>query len=118
METTLYDKAGQPTAYIAVDKETIYLWSGKAAAYIDGDKVYGFNGRHLGWTKNGVFYTQSGHRVGFRSDKCPAARHTSPVKCIKQEKRARALRQVARIHPILQPSCAEESFQEFLTKGL
>jgi hypothetical protein len=118
METTLYDKQGQPTAYIAADKETIYLWSGKAAAYIQDDKVFGFNGCHLGWTRNGVFYTQAGHRVGFRSDKCPAERHTSPVKCIKQEKRARRLRQVARIRPILQLSLSEEGFTEFLIKGL
>jgi hypothetical protein len=118
METTLYDKSGQPTAYIAIDKETIYLWSGKAAAYIDGDKLYGFNGRHLGWTKNGVFYTQDGQRVGFRSDKCPAARHTSPVKCIKQEKKTRSLRQVSKIRPILQLALAEEGLSEFLSKGL
>lgn len=118
METTLYDKHGQPTAYIATDKETIYLWNGKAAAYIQDDKVFGFNGRHLGWTKTGVFYTQAGERIGFRSDKCPAARHTSPVKCIIQEKRVKALRQVARIRPILQLGLAEESFSEFLSKGL
>ena len=118
METTLYDKSGQPTAYIATDKETIYLWSGKAAAYIADDKLYGFNGCHLGWIKNGVIYTQSGAKIGFRSDKCPAARHTSPVKCIKQEKKAKVLRQVARICPILQLGCADEGFTEFLIKGL
>ena len=118
METTLYDKHGEPTAYIAADKTTIYLWSGKAAAYIDGDKLYGFNGRHLGWTKTGVIYTQSGGRVGFRSDKCPAARRTSPVKCIKQEKRAKNLRHIAKIRPILQLSIAEEGFSEFLSKGI
>lgn len=118
METTLYDKQGEPTAYIASDKETIYLWSGKAAAYTDGDKIFGFNGRHLGWVKTGIIYTQSGHRIGFRSDKCPSARRTSPVKCIKQDKKTKSLRQVTRIRPILQLSLAEEGFAEFLTKGL
>jgi hypothetical protein len=118
METTLYDKHGEPTAYIAADKTTIYLWSGKAAAYIDGDKIFGFNGRHLGWTKTGVIYTQSGERVGFRSDKCPAARLTSMVKCIKQEKRAEKMRQVTKIRPIMQLRIAEEGFSEFLSKGI
>jgi hypothetical protein len=118
MEITLYNKNGQPTAYIATDKETIYLWNGKAAAYIQDDKVWGFNGRQLGWIKNGVIYTHDGAKIGFRADKCPVTRCTSPVKCIKQERREKGLRQVARIHPVLQVGYSEESLAGFLEKGL
>jgi len=35
-------------AYIADDRETIYLWDGHAVAYLYEDKVYGCNGKHLG----------------------------------------------------------------------
>ena len=41
METTLFDRYGVPKAYIDEEKNIIYLWYGKAIAYIDNEKVYG-----------------------------------------------------------------------------
>jgi hypothetical protein len=118
METTLYDKNGCPTAYLAEDKETIYLWDGKAAAYVVDEKIYGFNGRHIGWYKNGVLYDCNGAKIGFRGDKCPSARNTSPIKCIKQVKHVKSERRVSRIRPVFKVGSSDEAFGGFLAKGL
>lgn len=73
MEKILYDKEGTAVAYIASDYEnTIYLWEGVPAAYLYEDShIYGINGRHLGWFKDEVMYTNDGERVGFTSQTCP-----------------------------------------------
>ena len=61
-EISLYDNDGDAVAYIAVDDDlTIYLWGGKPVAYLDGENVYGFNGKHLGWFLDGVVIDHEGH---------------------------------------------------------
>jgi len=82
METTIYDKNGQPVAYVADDYcGTIYLWDGEPVAYIHEDvHVYGFNGRHLGWFKDDVLYGPDGRRVGFTPSTCPISISKSPRK--------------------------------------
>jgi hypothetical protein len=73
MEKTLYNKKGEPVAYIAMDyHEAIFLWDGQAVAYLhEEDHVYGINGRHLGWFINDILYDQEGVRIGFTSSTCP-----------------------------------------------
>ena len=81
METTLFDKYGVPRAYIDEETNFIYLWHGKATAYIDDEKVYGWKeGIHLGWFINGILYDLQGTRVGFIGDKCPVTPHSEPSK--------------------------------------
>jgi len=81
METTLFDRYGVPKAYIDEEKNIIYLWYGKAIAYIDNEKVYGWKeGRHLGWFIDGILYDLKGIRVGFLSDKCPVTPYLEPSK--------------------------------------
>ena len=61
-EISLYDRKGNAVAYIAVDDElTIYLWKGKPVAYLDGEDVYGFNGKHLGWFSKGLIIDHDGN---------------------------------------------------------
>ena len=65
-EVTLFDKKAKPIAYINyVDKDsTIYMWDGTPVAYFDGkEDIYHFNGRFLGWYKNGVLYDTDGYAV-------------------------------------------------------
>jgi 4-fold beta flower protein len=88
MDTTIYDKNGEPVAYVADDYSgTIYLWEGEPVAYVYEEvHVYGFNGRHLGWFRNDVLYSPDGTRVGFTSSTCPISISKSPLK----SKRGRA----------------------------
>jgi hypothetical protein len=67
-EINPFDADGRPTAYIVVadEERTIYLWEGKAVAYLDyneaGDlDVFGFNGKHLGWFIDGLLRDHDGN---------------------------------------------------------
>lgn len=85
MELTLYDGKGHPVAYIADDNEnSIYLWSGHAVAYLDGENIYGWNGHHLGWFVGGVLYDLHGLRVGSIGEKCPYGLYAQPAKYAKR----------------------------------
>jgi len=81
MELTIYDRNGRPHAYIAYgDEKIIYLWNGKPVAYLDGEHVYGFNSKHLGWFENGVMYDGQGRRIGFTQKTYPSITQVEPVK--------------------------------------
>ncbi len=118
METTLYDKNGKPTAYIANDDESsIYLWTGHAVAYIDGEVVYGWNGHHLGWLIAGVIYDIQGKRVGFTRDKCPVVTQIEPVKNVKYVKYVKYVRYAPYARPALSLGLSEQDFENFLKNG-
>ena len=51
-EIDFYDHDGQPIAYTQ-DRVHIYTFSGDPVAYLDGDSVYSFSGKHLGWFVDG-----------------------------------------------------------------
>ena len=54
-EITLFDHRGNPVAYIAPDEgNTIYLWSGEPVAYLEGENIFRFNGKYLGWYERGI----------------------------------------------------------------
>ena len=65
-EVSLYDITGEAVAYIDTDNDmNIYLWRGEPVAYLDGQSIYGFNGKHLGWLKKGILRDNNGYAVGF-----------------------------------------------------
>ncbi|MBW1666757.1 MAG: hypothetical protein JRJ66_01660 [Deltaproteobacteria bacterium] len=82
METILYNKKGEPVAYLTSDfRETIYLWEGVPVGYMhEGEHVYGINGRHLGWFKDDIFYNNEGERIGFTFSTCPVSVAKRPAK--------------------------------------
>lgn len=65
-DLSLYDERGNAVAYVALnDGRTIFLWGGKAVAYLEGDdpdiqEVYGFNGRRLGLLTAGLIIDKDG----------------------------------------------------------
>jgi hypothetical protein len=75
MERTLFDRNGEPVAYISDDyHESIYLWDGSPVAYLFNEEhVFGINGRHLGRFINDIIYNDTGERIGFTSNTCPVA---------------------------------------------
>jgi len=95
-EISLFDSSGRPIAYIAEDGEgTIYMWKGHAVAYLHGDKVYGFNGHHLGWFDEGIMRDKKGAPVGFTKQTCPRTTRTEPTKYTKKTKKTKATRRTA-----------------------
>ena len=73
MATSLFNKIGEPVAYIGDDfNRTIYLWDGIQVAYLYQEEyVYGTNGRHLGRFIENILYDEQGLRIGFTSGSCP-----------------------------------------------
>lgn len=99
METTLFDSQGQAAAYVADDGSTIYLWDGEPVAYIDGDDVYGFNGRHLGWWESGTVYDSQGYATGYTRESCPRSTASEPSKSSKHSASSRNSKQSAPSKP-------------------
>jgi hypothetical protein len=86
MEKTLFNKKGDPVAYISDDyNETIYLTDGSPVAYLYGQRhIYGLNGRHLGWWIEEILYDHDGKRIGFASSTCPVPMGRDPAKTQKK----------------------------------
>ena len=84
MEVALYNKKGKPVAYLAEDGETVYLWDGNPVAYLYEDKLYGLNGKQLGWFTNGTVFDIYGLRAGFIKSKSPIITELEPPKTMKQ----------------------------------
>jgi hypothetical protein len=118
METTLFNKNGKAVAYIADDGETIFNWDGRAVAYLVEDKVYGWNGKHLGWYNEGTIFDIFGLRSGFVRPKSPIPTHGEPIKPAKQIKPARGSRQMAVSKPVLCYGYSGRSLEEILEEGV
>ncbi len=102
MAQTFYDRQGSPTAY-SDDDVNIYLYSGRAAAYIEGGSIYAFRGKHLGTLRRGwvrdndghcVFFTENAIRAGapprptMRAEPTKNEKKPAPLKGLKQGKPA------------------------------
>ena len=118
MDDVLFDGKGQPVAYIEVDGERIvYLWSGHAVAYFFGDRIFGWNGNHIGWYAEGVLYDTHGQRVGSIGDKCPRALQATRVKSAKHARSAKFARKPEYERPAYRNHYSEQDFGEFLMEG-
>lgn len=121
-EVTLFDGQGSAAAYIAPDEAlTIYLWSGKAVAYLESDSaggfhVYGFNGKHLGWFVAGIVRDHQGNAA------CALKEHLQttqfePFKAFKQFKPFKAFKEFAPIRPLFSTSWGGTPCNFLLAEG-
>lgn len=117
-EVSLFDQKGNAVAYIADDGEgTIYLWNGEAVAYLVQEKVYGFNGQHLGWFDEGVMRDIKGAKVGFVKSKCPITPKTERTKYTKKTKKTKMTKRTARTRATNKNSSSELPLDVFLMGG-
>jgi hypothetical protein len=49
---TFYNQGGTPIAWVA-DNASIFLFGGEPVGWIDGEFVYSYSGRYLGWMQDG-----------------------------------------------------------------
>jgi hypothetical protein len=117
MEITLFNKNGKPVSYIADDGETIYLWDGRPVAYLVEDKIYGWQGRQLGWFYNGTVFDIYGLRAGFIKSKSPIATEIEPLKPTKHLKPTRGKTQSQVIKPILCYGYSNMNLEDLLGAG-
>lgn len=119
MQTTLYDKTGMPVAYIdSIEQNTIYLWNGNPVCYLYQNKIYGFNGLHLGWYENGIVRDLFGCRIGFTPNTCPVLTKISPIKSLKRLKPVKSLKQLPRIKPLYKSTLSEDYLMPYLSNGV
>ena len=119
MDRTLFNKDGDPIAYITDDYDkTIYLWEGFPVAYLYDDQyVYGFNGLHLGWFIDDILFDNDGNRIGFTIGSCPVAVAKEPVKNEKYPKDEIRSRWKASPLPHLGFDFADQDLAAFLKEG-
>ena len=102
---SLFDARGNAAAYLTTDTDTtFYLWSGEPAAYLSGESIFGFNGKHLGWYRGGIVYDSDGAVVA-----APAAAFATPVapappKGLRQLKPLKGLKELRPLKPLFSNS--------------
>ena len=118
MDTTLFDRKGQPIAYIADDPgKTVYLWSGHAVAYVDQEALVGWNGRQLGFFVRGRVYDARGRQAGSIAEECAYVPQAESAKSAKQTKRLKHSPEPQRPRPKLSLAYAEAPLLNLLQRG-
>lgn len=105
-EVTLFDKNTKPVAYINyVDKDsTIYMWDGTPVAYFDGkEDIYHFNGRFLGWFKNGILYDTKGYAVAAQRNIVKGNINTTKT-YVESVKGVKHIKPVPHVHSLKSPT--------------
>lgn len=62
-----FDRAGNEAAFCQ-DGHSLYLWEGKAAAFIQDDRIYALDGRFIGWADRGWILDEDGACLLFEHD--------------------------------------------------
>lgn len=86
---TFYNSHGKPIAY-SENGTDIYLFNGQPIAYLSGDAVYSYNGKHLGWFEKGWIRDKKGYCVFFTEN----ATGSGPVKPVKQVSSVKSVKSV------------------------
>lgn len=117
-EISLYDDAGEAVAYIDIDDEmNIYLWKGEPVAYLDGQSIYGFNGKHLGWFKEGIIWDHEGYAVGFIEGAVNKLTKLERLKGLQKLTPLKSLQQLEPLEPLHKSLWARLPLEIFLTMG-
>lgn len=117
-EITLFDSKGDAIAYIDTSDElTIYLWDGDPVAYLYDDRVYGFNGKHLGWFVDGIIWNHRGNAVGFIEGAVNMVTSIEPIKGIKSIKSIKSIREIAPVKPVFTNRWSSPPLAIFLAMG-
>ena len=117
-EISLYDDAGEAVAYIDTDDEmNIYLWKGEPVAYLDGQSIYGFNGKHLGWFKEGIIWDHGGYAVGFIEGAVNKLTKLERLKGLQKLTPLKSLQQLEPLEPLHKSQWARLPLEIFLTMG-
>ena len=100
---TLYDKNGNPCAYID-DEEHIFLFNGAAVAYFFEDSVYNYNGKQLGYFSAGWIFDNKGSRLFFteyaKGGPVIPVKKIKPIKGTKSLVPVKNVKQISAVEPV------------------
>ena len=117
-EVSLFNSNGQAVAYIDTDQDkSIYLWQGKPVAYLDGENIYGFNGKHLGWMDNGIVRDHDGNGVGFIQGAVNIVTQMEPLKGLEQLEPLKGLEELQPLKPLYTDRWSSITLESFLALG-
>lgn len=117
-EISLYDSVGEAVAYMDTDDELdIYLWGGNPVAYLDGSSIYGFNGKHLGWFKDGIVWDHNGYAVGFVEGAVNMLTKLERLKGLQQLTPLKSLQQLEPLEPLHKNQWSRIPLEIFLSMG-
>jgi hypothetical protein len=117
-EISIYDSKDEPVAYIDTDDEfNIYLWGGEPVAYLDGNSVYGFNGKHLGWFREGIIWDHRGYGVGFIEGAVNMITKLERLKGLQQLTPLKSLQQLEPLEPLHTKQWSPTPLEIFLSMG-
>lgn len=117
-EVSFYDVNGVAAAFIDSENMTVYLWDGEPVAYVKGESLYGFNGKHLGWFTESMIWNNQGRPLGYMAD--AANRAVQPITEPKGAKHAlpkRAKRQQPTASITLKADWSSQLLTPFLRQG-
>ncbi len=117
-EITLFNVQKDAIAYIDTNDElTIYSWDGKPLAYLTGNNIYGFNGKHLGWFLNdGTVRDHQGYIVG-GVQSVFGNTNFEPFKSFKEFKPFKSFQEFEPMMPMMQNSLSPMPLSLFLYQG-
>jgi len=117
-DVNFYDSTGTAVAYIDTSQDlTIYLWSGKPCAYLDGENIYGFNGKHLGWFHSGIVYDHDGYAVAGVASAFLSPVQLVPLKGLKQLCPLKSLKELSPLKPLFIREWSATPAQIFFLSG-
>lgn len=117
-EITLFDREGAAIAYIDTNEElTIFLWNGTPVAYLEKSTIYGFNGKHLGWFKDGIVRDHQGGGVGFIEGAVSKLTKLEPLKSLQKLTPLRSLQELEPLEPLFKDSWSGIPLDLFLLQG-
>ncbi len=118
-DVNLFNSGGKAAAYLdSSEGLTFYLWSGEPVAYLDGDSVYGFNGKHLGWYRDGVVYDEGGDIVAAPPSALHAAVEVPPLRGLKGLKPLKGLKELKPLRPLFQLAWSQTPALAFFLQGI
>jgi hypothetical protein len=98
-----FDRTGRATCYSA-DGEHLYLWPGRPVGYLNSGRIYSFSGRLLGWVENGWLYDRHNRPALFSAEATGGpvkpVRKVKPVKGVRAVRPVKGVRQVAHVRSV------------------
>lgn len=111
-----FDSKGNAVAYFD-DDDTLYLWSGEPVAYMDEDSLFGFNGKHLGWRKDGAIYDHDGNVVAAIVGRFKTPVSAAPSKAFKEFKPFKGFKEFKPFKPFFGATWSDLPARSFFLQG-
>ena len=116
---SFYDSRGRAAAYFEESNDlVVYLWSGEPVAYLDDESIFGFNGKHLGWYRDGLIYDNDGGIVVAPASAFRGAPGPSPQRSLKGLKPLKGLKELRPLKPLFSRAWSRMPARVFFLLGV